>query len=430
MVLEFILPIFMELITDPIKQYIVTPITRHIGYAFKCNSKVQTLQDEVEQLKNKQVRLQQSVDDVTRNGEKIYPNVTKWLGTADKDIEEAEKLLQQKEEAKNKCFVGLCPNLKFRYQLSKNAEKKASAIDKLRNEQGLDSISFQSPLKQIVEPSVYSREALPSRVLILNQIMDALRDPNLNMIGVYGMGGVGKTTLAKEVQAKAVEEKLFETVVVVTVSQTLELRRIQAEIADFLGLTFDVEELPGRASQLYKRLENSKVLIILDDLWQKLDLYAVGIPFGDLFKGCKIMLTSRNKYLLSSEMRAQKLFSLEVLGEDETWRLFEISVADAKDPKLHAIAIEVAKKCAGLPLLIQLVATELQNQESYVWNDKLNQLSTFGDEEIYERVYRVLESSYENLPGKEAKSFFLLCALFGQSNIRIQHLLTHTIGVG
>ncbi|XP_065848654.1 uncharacterized protein [Euphorbia lathyris] len=428
--MDCILSFLGNLITDPIKQYIVTPTARHIGYAFNCNTKVQTLHDQVEQLKNKKDRLQQAVNDATRNGEEIYENVTKWLSSADRAIPDAEELVQQKEEAKKKCLVGLCPNFKSRYQLSKKSDKKASGIEKLLNEKELDSISFCPPLQPIPVPSVYSREALPSRVLLLNQIMDALRDPTLNMLGVYGMGGIGKTTLAKEVQRKALAEKLFETVVVVAVSHAPELRRIQAEIADFLGLKFDAEELPGRASQLDRRLDKSKVLIVLDDLWQKLDLSAIGIPCGDAFKGCKIMLTSRNRDLLSSEMRTQKLFSLEALEDEETWKLFEMSVAEAKDPQFHAIATKIAKKCAGLPLLIQLVATDLQNKKSHVWNDKLNQLSTLGDEEIEERVYKVLESSYHNLPGKEAKSFFLLCALFGQSNIRIRYLLTHCMGLG
>ncbi|XP_065849853.1 probable disease resistance protein At4g27220 isoform X2 [Euphorbia lathyris] len=430
MVLDSILSVLGNLITDPIKQYIVKPAARHIAYAFNCNTKVQTLQDEVQQLKNRKDRLQHSVHDATRNGEEIYENVTEWLSNAEKAIGDAEELVQGKEEAKKRCLVGLCPNFKTRYQLSKKADKKASGIEKLRNEQGLDQVSFPLPPQPILVPSVYSREALPSRVSMLNQIMDALRDPNLNIIGVYGMGGIGKTTLAKEVQGKAVAEKMFETVVLVAVSQTPEFRRIQVEIADFLGLKFDVEGLPGRAGVLHKRLENSKVLIILDDLWQKLDLNAVGIPYGDASKGCKIMLTSRNRDLLSSEMRAQKLFPLEALKDEETLKLFEMSVVEAKDAKFHAIATKIAKKCAGLPLLIQLVATDLQNKDSYEWNDKLSQLSTFSDEEIYGRVYKVLEFSYESLPGEEMKSFFLLCALFGQSNIRIQYLLIHSIGLG
>ncbi|KAF2306657.1 hypothetical protein GH714_020173 [Hevea brasiliensis] len=149
---------------------------------------------------------------------------------------EAEQLIQAKEQAKERCFIGLCPNLKTRYHLSKKAEKKASLIDKLRNQGGLEPICHTQPPKQKVAPSVYDREELPSRVSILKEIMDSLRDPDLNMIGVYGMGGV-------------------------------ELRRIQAEVAEVLGLDLHEEGILLRANRLYERLNKEKILIILDDIW-------------------------------------------------------------------------------------------------------------------------------------------------------------------
>ncbi|KAF2294514.1 hypothetical protein GH714_012128 [Hevea brasiliensis] len=216
----------------------------------------------------------------------------------------------------------------------------------------------------------------------------------------------------------------------VAVNQTPELRRIQSEIADVLGLTFDVEEIPGRANRLYERLKKEKkVLIILDDIWKQLDLKAVGIPFGDVCRGCKILLTSRSQDVLSREMRTQKEFRLDVLQDEEAWSLFEMTLADAKDSELPPIAAEVAKKCAGLPLLLLTVATDLRNRESYAWNDKLKQLSVFDNEEIYAKVHSVLESSYNDLPGNEVKSFFLLCGLLGLSNIPIRSLLKYVMGL-
>ncbi|KAF2294487.1 hypothetical protein GH714_011871 [Hevea brasiliensis] len=106
-----------------------------------------------------------------------------------------------------------------------------------------------------------------------------------------------------------------------------------------------------------------------------------------------------------------------------------MTLADAKDSELPPIAAEVAKKCAGLPLLLLTVATDLRNRESYAWNDKLKQLSEFDNEEIYAKVHSVLESSYNDLPGNEVKSFFLLCGLLGLSNIPIRSLLKYVMGL-
>ncbi|KAF2306671.1 hypothetical protein GH714_020323 [Hevea brasiliensis] len=86
-------------------------------------------------------------------------------------------------------------------------------------------------------------------------------------------------------------------------------------------------------------------------------------------------------------MGAQKVLELEVLREEEAWNLFKftVSVADGQEPKLPPLAAEIAKKCAGLPLLILKVATDLQMKESYVWDDKLKQLSDLDNEEIQKR---------------------------------------------
>ncbi|XP_021602179.1 uncharacterized protein LOC110607389 isoform X1 [Manihot esculenta] len=444
MVLGIFISIFTEVIKEPIMEFVVVPIKRHTSYPFTYKSKVEKLHHEAGKLKNRTVKLQQAVEEATRKGEEIYERVNKWLIDAGKAIEEAEECIQGEEQAKKRCFVGLCPDLKTRYQLSKKAEKKALAIHELASEGDLDSISFRPPLQQIVAPSVYAREGLNSRELFLEKVMDALLDPDLNMIGVYGLGGVGKTTLAKQVHRKAVEENLFDVVAMVAVNQTPELRRIQSEIADILGLKFDVEEIPGRANRLYERLKKelekekkekkelekeNKVLIILDDIWRKLDLNAVGIPFGDGFKGCKILLTSRRQDVLSREMGTQQEFKLDVLQDEEARSFFEITVAGAKDSELPPIAAEIAKKCAGLPLLLLTVATDLRNRELYAWNDKLKQLSEFDNEEIYSKVHAVLESSYNNLGSNEVKSFFLLCGLIRQSNIEIQSLLKYIMGL-
>ncbi|KAG8650687.1 hypothetical protein MANES_07G060300v8 [Manihot esculenta] len=441
MFLDIFISIFSEFIKEPIMEFVVVPIKRHISYPFTYKSKVEKLHHESEKLKNRTVKLQQAVEAATRKGEEIYESVNKWLNDAGKAIEEAEECIKGEEQAKKRCFVGLCPDLKTRYQLSKKAEKKALAIHELASVDDHNPISFLPPVQQIVAPPVYAREGLNSRELFLEKVMDALLDPDLNMIGVYGLGGVGKTTLAEQVHRKALEGKRFGVVAMVAVGQTPELRRIQSEIADILGLEFKSEEIPGRANRLYERLKKElekektelekekKVLIILDDVWKKLDLNAVGIPFGDGFKGCKILLTSRRQDVLSREMGTQQEFKLDVLQDEEARSLFEITVAGAKDSELPPIAAEIAKKCAGLPLLLLTVATDLRNREPHAWKDKLKQLSEFDNEEIYSKVHAVLKSSYNNLCSNEVKSFFLLCGLIGQSNIEIQSLLKYIMGL-
>ncbi|GMY20660.1 putative disease resistance protein [Fagus crenata] len=126
--------------------------------------------------------------------------------------------------------------------------------------------------------------------------MKALKDDNIHAIGVCGMGGLGKTMLVGKVATQAMEEKLFETVVTVVVSQTPNLKQIQEYIAKELGLTFkDGDTDFQKAHLLRERLQKeNNILVIVDDIWNKLDLEDLGISFGDNQKGSKLLLTSRS----------------------------------------------------------------------------------------------------------------------------------------
>ncbi|KAF2318285.1 hypothetical protein GH714_004527 [Hevea brasiliensis] len=408
-------------IVPMIVEYTFVPVKRHLSYAFNCGSKVEKLKNQVENLKNQRDGLKPHVDEATRRGDEIYANVQNWLTSVDEAIGEADDLVDE-EQARESCFLGLIPNLKKRYKLSKKVEKKAQTVAELREKCkfDLDRIACRPPLWQIVPPSVYNNEELHSRISILEKVMNALRDPAFNMIGVYGLGGVGKTTLAKEVRRKAIEDKLFDVVLMGTVSETPELRKIQGTIADMLGLELKEETEEGRACRLRQRLlQEKKILVILDDIWEQLEPEKLGIPFGNDHKGCKIFLTSRREDILSRDMGTQESFELRVLSEAEAWSLFVTVVGDVTNQDLRSIATEVAKKCAGLPVLIVTVAGALKNRDLNEWNVALKELSKVDNEGIQSKVYATLKLSYNHLASEELKSFFLLCAQIAQSDIQI-----------
>ena len=72
--------------------------------------------------------------------------------------------------------------------------------------------------------------------------MEALiRDETIHMIAIWGMGGIGKTTMAKEVSRRTEQDKLFDEVVMAVVTQNPIVMKIQGEIADLLGLSLTME---------------------------------------------------------------------------------------------------------------------------------------------------------------------------------------------
>ncbi|KAJ6380300.1 hypothetical protein OIU76_016875 [Salix suchowensis] len=253
------------------------------------------------------------------------------------------------------------------------------------------------------------------------------------------MLSVGKTTIVKKVAEQVKANRIFDVVVLAVVSKTPDLKTIQGEITDGLGFKFEAETIRGRAEQLRKRLERepkalereTKVLVILDDIWERLELDDVGIPSGSDNRGCKMLMTSRDRNALYRGMDTKKLFHLQVLLENEAWDLFKNMAGDAiKNPDLQPVAVEVAKRCAGLPIYLVTVASALKDGDLSEWKDALERLKRFDKDEMHSPVNSSLELSYTSLKGKEIKSVFLLCGQLRPHRIGISDLLKYTVGLG
>ncbi|KDO64066.1 hypothetical protein CISIN_1g0009452mg, partial [Citrus sinensis] len=212
------------------------------------------------------------VDAAKENGEEIEQSVEKWLISANTTVVEAGKLIEDEEKEKKKCLKGLCPNLMNRYQLSKKAAWEVKAIAGLLEEGKFDEVSFCTKPEGILLMCSEGYEAFESRKSILNDALDALSNPNVNVIGLCGLGGIGKTTLAKIVFYQAKKLKLCDEVVFVEVSQTPDVKRIQGDIADQLGLYICEGSESERAMVLCGLLKKGKKILVLDNIWTSLDL--------------------------------------------------------------------------------------------------------------------------------------------------------------
>lgn len=259
---------------------------------------------------------------------------------------------------------GLCPNLKNRYQLSKKAAWEVRAIAGLLEEGKLDKVSFCTKPEGKSLMSSEGYEAFKSRKSIWNDTIDALSNPNVNVIGLCGLGGMGKTTLAKIVFEQAKKLKRCDEVVFVEVLQTPDVKRIQGDIADQLGLNISEESESERAMMLCGQLKKGKkILVVLDKIWTSLDLEKVGIPLRVDHKGCKIVLTSRSQDILANEMHSQNNYCISILNKEESWSLFTTKAGGCvEDCEMQSIGIQNSQECGGLPLAIVTVARALTNK--------------------------------------------------------------------
>ncbi|CAA7028396.1 unnamed protein product [Microthlaspi erraticum] len=113
---------------------------------------------------------------------------------------------------------------------------------------------------------------------MLDKAWKHLKEDGVGIMGMYGMGGVGKTTLLMQINNKFSEERCgFDFVIWVVVSRELHVENIQDEIAQKVGL--GGVEKSQKADLLYNFLKKKRFVLFLDDIWEKVDLTEIGVPF-------------------------------------------------------------------------------------------------------------------------------------------------------
>ncbi|KAJ1389582.1 P-loop containing nucleoside triphosphate hydrolase [Sesbania bispinosa] len=340
-------------------------------------------------------------------------------------LEEVQKL-EEKTEENNKCY-----RVPFHYFLSKEVASVTEKMMKLNNYK-FEQFSRRTELPGMQYFSsknfVYSK----STENAYNELMEALKDVNNHMIGFHGMGGSGKSTLVKEVGKKAQELHLFDKVVIVVVSHNPLLTKIQGEIADSLGLILREETVYGRAQRLSLSLQNERTLVILDDVWEKLDFEAIGIP-----PNCIVLLTTRGRDICVS-MNCQVIVELSLLDEEEAWTLFK-RCADIIDDSPYALKLKnvprkIAKKCRRLPIAIVTMASMLRGKKFEEWELALLRLEESHRIDVEEELssfYACIKLSYDNLTKQVSKSLFLLCSMFPEDcEIGVEDLVRYMKGLG
>ncbi|KAI8023403.1 Disease resistance protein [Camellia lanceoleosa] len=420
-----------------IGEYLVAPVSRQFGYLIFYETNINNLENQVLKLEDKKFGVEQLVVAAETKRETIGPDVKRWLTAVNDLSQEATEFIEHEVKANKGCLNGWCPNLKSRYSLSRKATKKTQVVEKLSGEGNFPRVSYPEPPVGMASTGTRGFKHFESRRSIMKELMKTLEDDSINMIGICGMGGVGKTTMVKEVEKRAKEGNMFNEVVICTVSQSPEVKKIQGEIADILQFKLEEETELGRSRRLCARLKTIKrILVILDDVSKSIELNDIGIPFGDDHKGCKILLTSRFDYVCD-DMGAQQKFTVEVLPKEEAWNLFKEIAGISNDPSpttdLHCTQIEVANECGGLPIAIVTVGRALRAKVQSSWDSALCQLRksiVTNIRGVDEKVFKSLELSYNYLESNEAQKLFLFCSLYPEDfDIPIEDLVGYGIGL-
>ncbi|KAH9715227.1 putative disease resistance protein [Citrus sinensis] len=386
---------------------------------------VSQLEDNLANLKTQLQKLIEAKDDVmTRvaNAEqhqmRRLNKVQGWLSRVESvEAEVGELIRHSTQEIDKLCLGGYCSkNCQSSYNFGKKVSKKLQLMDTLMGEGAFDVVAEKVP-----QPAVDERPLEPTIVGLdstFDKVWRCLIQEQVGIIGLHGMGGVGKTTLLTQINNKFLDApNNFEVVIWVVVSKDMQLESVQEKIGERIGF-LENRSLEEKASGIFKILSKKKFLLLLDDIWERVDLAKLGVPFPAISKNAsKIVFTTRLENVCGL-MEAQKKFKVECLGDNEAWELFLQKVGEetlGSHPDILELAKTVAKECCGLPLALITTGRAMSGKKTpEEWNYAIEMLRRSASEfpGMEKEVYPLLKFSFDSLSSDVLRFCLLYCSLF------------------
>ncbi|XP_028094548.1 putative disease resistance RPP13-like protein 1 isoform X1 [Camellia sinensis] len=267
----------------------------------------------------------------------------------------------------------------------------------------------------IHEPRIHGRDKEKKEIIDF-LLRNESSDNKVGVIPIVGMGGLGKTTLAQMVYNDEVVNKNFDSKAWVCVSDEFDILRISKVILESItSKSCEFKELNQVQVQLKQNLVGKKILIVLDDVWDKKynDWNVLKSPINDGAPGSKIIVTTRDGDVASSMGTVQNHL-LQHLSENDCWSVFAQHAFGNRsmdaNPNLVFIGRKIVEKCKGLPLAARTLGGLLRckkrdDEWENVLNSKIWDLTEQGSE-----ILPALRLSYHHLPS-HLKRCFAYCSI-------------------
>ncbi|EYU24187.1 hypothetical protein MIMGU_mgv1a001243mg [Erythranthe guttata] len=254
----------------------------------------------------------------------------------------------------------------------------------------------------------------------------------LQIIPIFGMGGIGKTTLAKYAYDDPLTDHHFDVRVWVTISQNYSKRRILTVLLH----AFDPskkEQFEGMSDawleeRVHKYLICRRYLIVLDDMWNFDEWDDLRRVFPDVMIGSRIIVTTREFNVASYVDFSRNPHRMHLMDVDQSWSLLKEKVFAHEDEdcsaELERIGMLIAENCRGLPLAIVVIAGVLSKVDrgEKTWANiarNVNEAVNTSGEPFSE----ILHLSYTHLPHHLRPCFLYMGSFPDDYEINVSRLI-------
>ncbi|XP_045827553.1 putative disease resistance protein RGA3 isoform X2 [Trifolium pratense] len=341
-------------------------------------------------------------------------------------------------------------NIIFRHNIGNRLKEITSRFDEIADrknkfllqdgvtvkEMTVEVAEWRQTSSIIAEPKVYGRE--DDKEKIVEFLLNQERDSNsLSVYPIFGLGGVGKTTLAQLVyNDQRVSTTNFHTKIWVCVSEAFSVKRILCSIIESIKNekcdAFDLDVIQRKVQEL---LQGKRYLLVLDDVWNKNEELEFGLSqekwnqlksvLSNGSKGSSCLVSTRDE-VVASIMGTCQAHHLSGLSENECWLLLkQYAFGDDIEEQVELVEIgkDIAKKCGGLPLAAQALGglmcsrsgekEWLEIKESRLWDSSSDNY-----------ILPALRLSYSYLT-PTLKQCFTFCAIFPKDTEILKEELIH-----
>ncbi|XP_048134099.1 disease resistance protein RPM1-like [Rhodamnia argentea] len=259
---------------------------------------------------------------------------------------------------------------------------------------------------------------------LINWLVDG--EPGLEVISILGMGGSGKTTLAKRVYDDCQVKAYFQSHAWISVSQTYNIEsilrdiiaRLQGEIQQPVPQGLESMSIASLKQKVKDFLQQKRYVIVLDDVWnlEALDGIKSAMPNSSFCS--RIIITARMADVATVSSNPSKVYTRMPLSPEESWSLFCKKAFRGKPcpPHLEHLSLQILRKCEGLPLAIVAIGGLLFAKDGQEWAMINRSLAAELESDDRMQIFRkILSLSYNDLH-YNLKSCFLYLGVFPEDH--------------